>query len=214
MFFVLAVGLFEAWKLWISGNIQNSMLWGMEILWWGRMGKLFQFAAALAIIAEIIGPDRLRIFGNSLHETFTCKKAVALLTDSKQWIKTMWRYKSSSGEEQNKALAETSKYKADNVNLLVCLFATVITLYLLWEYLDWWMIIILAIISYSLFLITISPILTVFVILFFSGIGALVDFILIEPLAWCLERKHIDKWVKIISVILLIVGFHFDLLAS
>ena len=50
-----------------------------------------------------------------------------------------------------------------------------------------------------------------------AGIGLLVavfDVLVIEPIAWLLERKHLGKLIKLGSLVLLIIGFHFDLLAS
>lgn len=40
------------------------------------------------------------------------------------------------------------------------------------------------------------------------------DILMIEPLAWLLERQSLDKLIKAGSILLLLIGFHFDLLAS
>ena len=42
----------------------------------------------------------------------------------------------------------------------------------------------------------------------------LLDMIVVEPFAWLLERPLLDKLIKSLSLVFLIVGFHFDLLAS
>jgi hypothetical protein len=41
-----------------------------------------------------------------------------------------------------------------------------------------------------------------------------IDGLFIEPTAWLLERRSLDKLIKIGALTLLIIGFHFDLLAS
>ena len=66
------VGLIEAWKLWFSGDLPtNTILWGINILWWERIGKLMQLLGAATIIADIIGPEKIRRFGTSLQSTIT-----------------------------------------------------------------------------------------------------------------------------------------------
>lgn len=57
------ISLIEAWGLWWSGvDIADRKLWGLEILWWGRIGKLSQFLAACFILIEIIGVDAVKNF--------------------------------------------------------------------------------------------------------------------------------------------------------
>ena len=45
-------------------------------------------------------------------------------------------------------------------------------------------------------------------------VGTLFDVVIIDNLAWLLERPKVENWIRVISLILLLVGFHFDLLAS
>jgi len=45
---VREVTYLEAWRLWRSGqSTSDLMLWGHAMLWWGRAGKLAQFAGEL-----------------------------------------------------------------------------------------------------------------------------------------------------------------------
>jgi hypothetical protein len=222
------VSYLEAWTLWLSGNqVQDSLLWGVKILWWGRIGKLIQFMAALTIIAEIIGPDRLRLFGNSMHGAFTLNKAKFYLRDALNWIKAVGRYIWTSlillkspikffkgSKEIAAAINVTQTFKADNLNFLVCLALTVTGVYWAWPHMTWWQIPIVLVGWYCSLLVTLSPIVTILLLFVFAFGGLLLDSLLIEPLAWMIERRHIEKWVKIISVLLLLVGFHFDLLSS
>ena len=51
----------ELWCLWGSqADLSNHLLWWFSITWWGRIGKFLEFIAACSIVAEIVGPDRLR----------------------------------------------------------------------------------------------------------------------------------------------------------
>lgn len=60
-----AVGFWEAWQLWAAGSpIQPLVLWGQPILWWGRIGKIAQFAAGLVIILDLVGAERLRAWAH------------------------------------------------------------------------------------------------------------------------------------------------------
>lgn len=233
------VSLMEAWKLWLSGNqVHDSLLWGVNILWWGRIGKLVQFAAALTIIAEIIGPERLRSFGNSMHATFTLKKAARHIRDSMDWVKAIWsswwqyllllkfifsnprkvlRSPKSISIEYKKfkeAKFKIQAFNADNINFLICLILAGVILYFWWPPLSWWRVLIVAFSVYVSLLLTISPVITILFFLIFALLGLLVDSFLIEPVAWVIERKHIDKWIKVISMLLILIGFHFDLLSS
>ena len=70
------ISLIDAWKNWLAGTpILDAQFWGIRLLWWGRFGKLAQIIAALTIVAEIIGSDRIRSFGTSLHGVFSWNKA-------------------------------------------------------------------------------------------------------------------------------------------
>jgi hypothetical protein len=60
----------------------------------------------------------------------------------------------------------------------------------------------------------ISPVLTFLVIIIGLGVGAIVDAAILEPVAWVLDREAVDKVIKSVSFLALIIGFHFDLLAS
>ena len=210
------VTLWEAWKLWLSGHqVHDSLLWGVNILWWGRIGKLIQLLAALTIIAEIIGPQRLRSFGNSMHATFTLKKANYYLRDAMQWIQFMLRFVLTTDSKKEKEALEASlDFKANIVNLFTCLALILLGIYLVWPYWPWWLILLSAVLGYLVFLVSLSPIVTVLVLFIFTLGGLVIDSLLIEPLAWMIERQDIDKWVKIGSLLLFLLGFHFDLLSS
>lgn len=56
------------WSRWLSGEkVDGARLWGWPMLAWGRTGKLLQFAAGLTVVLDLLGPDRLREFGNRLR---------------------------------------------------------------------------------------------------------------------------------------------------
>ena len=59
-----SVGYLEAWARWFGGDatLRDARLWGLPVLWWGRLGKSAAFLAGMTLILDIIGPERLRQF--------------------------------------------------------------------------------------------------------------------------------------------------------
>jgi hypothetical protein len=63
-----SVNLIEAWQIWFAGGqLLDCEMWGLPILWWGRIGKLMSSVGFLALVAEIIGHEKLQEFGNFLR---------------------------------------------------------------------------------------------------------------------------------------------------
>ena len=67
-------------------------------------------------------------------------------------------------------------------------------------------------ISVSFFFITplLMPIAIVVLIISLT----IVDLFVFKPMAWLLEKKEVENWIRVISLFLLLIGFHFDFLAS
>jgi hypothetical protein len=209
------VGLFEAWGKWARGDLtEQAQLWGMSILWWGRIGKLTGLAAALTIIAEIVGAERLRAFGNSMHKMIEPKRCLRLPVDVGRWMMAQM----VSLFSQDKTIEKPAIDK-----LFVWSFALV--------FLGTWIMVIITAIRKGRFwgVFTEGLIggfgrgawygtLVMFVVaMSLCGLGfilAAVDVVVIEPIARRLEGKDLGKRIKVASVVLLILGFHFDLLAS
>jgi hypothetical protein len=209
------ISLLDAWNVWFSGgSVASYNFLGMDILWWGRIGKIMEFVSALAIIAEIVGHERLRVFGKSLHGRFTIDRAGRLFRECILWWKCVLVYVLHSGERGDEAMDKGKETKVNKVNYLTC---SLLTACIVWfYYLDkaWYVIIIAAAIAYFLLLLTLSPIVTFILVVSYLLLGLLVDSLLIEPLAWMLERESFDRVIKVVSLLLLATGFHFDLLAS
>ena len=108
---------------------------------------------------------------------------------------------------------QAAKYRAIYVNFVVCLALIIADLHFLKMPGDpWWRALGAAVITYFILFISIGPIVTTLAILASLLIGLLVDKLFIEPLAWALQRAPAN--VKIITLLLLLVGFHFDFLTS
>ncbi|MEV4455148.1 hypothetical protein [Microbispora sp. NPDC049633] len=56
----LDAGLPDVVSVWLDGRSTSGLvLWGHTMLWWGRLGKIVQFAAGLVAVFDLIGLDRL-----------------------------------------------------------------------------------------------------------------------------------------------------------
>lgn len=54
-------GLLEVVSQWLSGRKvdDNLVVLGLEMIWWGRIGKVLAFLGGGTIILDIIGPERV-----------------------------------------------------------------------------------------------------------------------------------------------------------
>lgn len=62
----LHLGLLKAWELWFQGKDikgDGDFVWGLSLIWWGRIAVAAGFLGGLIIILDIIGEDRLKNFG-------------------------------------------------------------------------------------------------------------------------------------------------------
>ncbi|MEU0788816.1 hypothetical protein ABZ342_02040 [Amycolatopsis sp. NPDC005961] len=62
------VSFWQAWGLWFDGqSVSGYRLWGVPVLWWGRIGKLGQFTGGLVAIIDIVGVARISAWGERLR---------------------------------------------------------------------------------------------------------------------------------------------------
>jgi len=230
------VSINEVWSLWFSGRTVNELyLWGHTVLWWGRAGKIAEFSAALTIVIEIVGPLRLRRFGNSLHAVFTYERAKnALVSASKFFLGILARILETlfralgvrldlHGDEDpdgDKGASGPYSFRPALFLSIVLTLATVLPAWrVVFSFVTWnpftWIIACLFLwLILNFYQVMISPLLVFVGALFFFVLSVVIDSFLIEPIAWILEREHVDKWIKLGAAVMLVAGFHFDLLAS
>jgi hypothetical protein len=54
------------WQLWWNHQLNPDCQLGLlSITWWGRIGKLLGAAGFMAVIIEIIGLDKLKVWGEA-----------------------------------------------------------------------------------------------------------------------------------------------------
>lgn len=175
-----------------------------------------QLIGAITIIADIIGPERIRGFGASLQSTVTSFILLEYLRDCFRWYTVIFRQTLMKDYVNEPALTNESfkPSRLDLFNYLVSFALTVLIMFLIKPQQTGWVFLLEAVIIFGCLLISISPIVTVLTIMFLILLGLLINAIFIRPLAWTLENPSLDRFTKIASLLLLLIGFHFELLAS
>jgi di/tricarboxylate transporter len=211
------VGLRHAWSLWASGDLEsNDQLWGLPIFWWGRIGRITEFVAGLAIIAEIIGTERLRAFGYRLREQSLRALSGKTFSDVFGWMNAWWRYlvARSDSPAEREALDATERYAITDTVMVpaMVLWAVVWLVFAGFSFADGnvsrGLLFVLAGALAAFF----APLLVGVLICLAALIGLVVD-VFVRSAAWILDREGLDTWIKAGSAFLLALGFHFDLLA-
>lgn len=200
--------LSDAWRLWFAGPLSPSTtIFHLELYVWARLGKVLQFLGAATILAEIIGTERLRILGASLRDIFSLRRAGAAIRD-------VWIFFKCFGNDpwDKKSKEQFIATKSSNYYTALILLGTIILLGNLWTTLNWWQLLFSA--------------LAAIIVLSIAGFGIVVTgglicwlnllglAVIVEAVAWLLEQPRIDRWIKLGAFFALIVGFHFDFLAS
>lgn len=177
------ITLLEAWSHWLNGeHVDSFALWGLRIIWWGRLGKMAEFLAGATIVVEIIGPARLRAFGKSLRR-----------------------------ESKKKPFGRLFNLPMFQTLLILCCFAALgyLTIRLLERFYHTSSIPhFLAIIPFVIALL--------FVMGLFKALAALTALAdtSLKVVADALEHPALNKAIKFSALLLLLLGFHFDLLSS
>lgn len=211
------MNLIEAWTLWCSGDLSpDVLLWGLSIFWWGRLGKMMQFVGGATIVADIIGPEKIRGFGSSLHVAVTPGSLIRFLRDSLEWYQVVFRHTlmKDYSDEGHRRRDRTRLTRLDRLNYALCFLLTVMVMVSIRLPFMGWVLLVEAAIIYGCLLVSVSPLLTVCTIILAIMAGFTVNVLFFQPLAWVLERSSLDQLIKIVSLLFLLAGFHFELLAS
>jgi hypothetical protein len=220
----MKITIIEALTTWLSGqSVSDKMLWGLQILWWGRLGKVLCFVSGATVIAEIMGPKRLADSGHSLQKLsgsireeflFTYRLFKATLGILYHWFIGGDKYAEvSEGYEKLKAKLKAEHYSSfcffNLINLTISSVLSVLsTIYI--GYIGPIAFIIVAIISVSF----IGPLISFSLLSVIRGLFYFLARIIIIPFSNVLRKNNLSIIVKVISLVLLVVGFLLDLLAS
>ena len=207
----------ETWKLWLSDNLPaDAVLWGISIFWWERIGKVMQFLGATTIVADIIGPEKIRKFGTSLQSTNSPKTLIQFLRRCFAWYvgifsqTIMKDYTKDSGDRELKPRF----FQLNILNYFICFLLTVFTVVVAELHIWNWFFLIEAVFIFGCLLVSVAPLFTVLTLVTLAFLGLAVNSILLQPLAHLLESPSLDRLLKIASLLFLLLGFFLELLGS
>lgn len=80
--------LWDAWARWWAGEQVGGLpLFGTTVLFWGRLGKVLQFAAGLVVVLDLVGTHRLTATRDRLRGGLDrASKLIARFTWTRWWI--------------------------------------------------------------------------------------------------------------------------------
>jgi hypothetical protein len=236
------VSLISAWRAWWEGSpMPDLTVWGLRLLWWGRLGKMGEFLGGLTVLLDIIGSERLRAWGRNLRDRQQPARARA----GKLWrnahrlpfafVRYMWVERMAWEELKQTPLKareplreerDQRRQQFDEQYPVGCL-PLLIGSGMLWVPIVWpeaasvlprpvssmpgWL---AAVFMLLLFTFVLQGLLVALLALVFASTGVLVDLLVARPIAVALGTAHPGVSVKWIGVVLIVVGFHFDLLAT
>ena len=217
-----SVNILEAWQQWGSGEqVTDLRLGWWSILWWGRIGKILALIGLVALAAEIIGPYRLQTLGRSVRlQLELAQYPIRVL----YWLFLQINPKSDQGETKEQQAAQTAYEKAQTVTALFGYALMGGSSYLLYKWwADWglwegqlWrdvlLVVPVAVLSFfGAFGIAAYAALAIAMAASLTGLATV---IVANLLGRGLNRPNILGWIKVGTGFVILVGFHFDLLAS
>ena len=182
----------QALSLWQTGEIPGHYtLWGHHLYFWGRLGRILEIAAAFAVLIDLLGADRLATIARELQ----------------QWHE----------DPTTRAVNVVRRPRVALVGVLVIATLASVAILTGTQSVD-------PALPFTAIAVPASVAFVVKVLLMASGAYLLLAlyFVLFElvsaPLAdstaRLMKRQHADKWLKLVTLPVLTMGFFLDLLGS
>ncbi len=215
-----AVSWVQAWGAWWSGHHlrEETLLWGRTLLFWGRLGKSLQFAGAITVILELIGRERLASFALDLRMSRPLGRLVGKMQSAARGARDL------AGEMLR-----------EHFGTICC-----VSVFFLWWYLkthivSWifgplpepsgvmkwisWIFAGVDMFVHGAILLVLAGFPLVLAAFFLIATLAAVamsalDWVILRPTIKVFEYPRLEWLVKLFAFVALLVGFHFDLLAS
>lgn len=214
---------------WFSGRqVAACLLWGHEIFIWGRIGKVIQFLAAAMIVVEVIGPERLNRLAQTMDRRIS--RLSRFMRRSVRWMLKL----ASTGAGFVVGLGRPSRSRSGRTRIyrlvlyinrrwyriLIAYFLLPMPLVPMAVLLIWmesWNLALAQAIGAIMVLVLYPVILIPFFVVLILMTGLYLQVartILIMPPLWILSRPNLAVLARNVSLLLLIVGFCLDMLAS
>lgn len=204
---------------WLDGPYQSTdFAFGLPIFWWSRIAKIIQFISGLIIVVDIIGAEKVKLFGAKLRNSISLRSIWSTMIVSFKLTLNHYRIlfrvtKPSVVEDKKKQNIIFIQW----IWLQILAFGLPITAYKIFQagyfknltpsdaipfVILFCIIIILHGILFTLLQIIINLIIALF------------DIIFIEPIALFVQLNGVEARAKKVSLFLFLVGFSVDLLTS
>jgi hypothetical protein len=205
--------IIEAWSVWLGGELPRDMdIYGISIVWWGRIGLVSQYLGALTIIIEIIGAAHIRSFSSKIKEQYGITKTVHSIWNTMKWVFVLLSNASGSQTDPN----DKENISAEVISGIIALFSMGLGLYIVvtnWGEVSWYFLIFFGIVVTMMTSTMIALCISVVIVITVMFLVFMNIFIL-QPVVYILETPFLDKIAKIFSILLISVGFHFSLLTT
>ncbi len=194
------MSLWDAWREWAAGRSTLDLeVWGLEVVWWGRLGKILQFVGALTVVLDIIGPERLIGFGQSLRSASPFAGTIARAR--RRW-EPLWAWVRERRRTPQPLPAGWWTSGGFLVRLVLVMVGVAVALL----FASWGWLLVVAVLFGGLVFLGVAAIVSI--------VGQGVFVLVIRPFARVISVPSVDAWAKSVGVVLLLAGFHFDLLAA
>jgi hypothetical protein len=196
------VGYFEAWSQWLDHeNLAAETLWGVEIFWWGRIGKILQLVGGLTVVAEWIGKERMKQASDLLRKGHIAAVGAKAWQAGKNALVGYLRVLRGAEGTGPQLAAQLVTAAISLLTVLAVLIpgfgptARTLTTYIL--------------VALTL------PLVASILLMTAALLGRGLDLVLVRPLSKLLDKGDLVSWtVQVGGVLLLVAGIHFDLLAG
>jgi len=182
----------QALSLWQSGEIPGHYtLWGHHLYFWGRLGRTLEVASAFAVMIDLLGADRLATIANELRQWHDdpATRAVNIVRRPRVAVAGVLAF----------ALLASLAILTGTQTLDPALPLTDIAVPAGVAF----------VVKVLLMGIGVYLMLALYFVLF-----ELVSTPLTDATARFMKRQHADKWLKLVTLPVLTLGFFLDLLGS
>jgi len=212
------ISLIDAWRLWWSGaSLLNFSLFGIPVLWLGRGGKVIEFIGAATIVADIVGPEKLRAFAARLRGLVTLGNILPNLRNSARWYMHFYSsFQNPTEADLREKRVSWAAIKDDPFSYLSALISLAAG-FVAWHFSPFraiWVKLPLSVIAIYLSTFTLGPIGVILIVGCFNILTVAIAVLVLRRVAALLDRSALDTWIKLFAFMCLGIGFLFDFLAS
>jgi hypothetical protein len=225
--------LLRAWGAWLHPPIPPEMrvLWGVPMIWWSRVGKVMQAFGALMIIFDIVGVTRINAIGNYLRAASSLDGVTALCSDILEFVKAAVRLSVAPARSQRwtAAYERLASHPLLFVFYLLIAFATAMARAVA-GYLEpfpplqlpdgglWWILRVVDsafgfYIGWFVGLFATAPVM-IGLLIVPTLLAGLVGSVVLKGAGFILGSPRLRIYAGFATLLLLLFGFHFDLLSS